>query len=437
MCARLARGRCAAAYIAACIITGITALITAGAHAETLVEDVLDDRYYQIEVVIFSHQSAPPATEEQLHVGRRLSTDPTTLRQFTNWPYGPARLFESNTAVDIDEALAELEEQISGDSAAEAADDIMEPDPLTSDRDLLPDPVQDTPTETIPPLPSDRPPTAEERKARALAFARQELATAIGALEQQLAERSLLFEPAEDLGDFRLDNARARLQRRRGTEVLLAGRWLESPRGRNAPEPIWLQVGTPPMDDDGALLGNQALGVDAPVNVDEPSTGTLEGTLSVTLGRYLHFEANLAYDDPMAPTTAPPPGLTDPLPSDAALGLGMATSRDGTSGQDLADLRAPLTAGSGARPPFNSENSEPVRPSGMDAMSLANATEDGIDSYPSADRLVRFAVRRRMRSTELHYLDHPRLGILVRIDPVPVDTATAAALAQLKTLEAS
>ncbi|MFV2091051.1 MAG: CsiV family protein [Pseudomonadales bacterium] len=27
---------------------------------------------------------------------------------------------------------------------------------------------------------------------------------------------------------------------------------------------------------------------------------------------------------------------------------------------------------------------------------------------------------RRMRSTEIHYLDHPKLGLVVRIDPVVI-----------------
>ena len=35
---------------------------------------------------------------------------------------------------------------------------------------------------------------------------------------------------------------------------------------------------------------------------------------------------------------------------------------------------------------------------------------------------------RTMRSGELHYLDHPEIGVLVRIDPVPVPTELAEAL---------
>lgn len=43
---------------------------------------------------------------------------------------------------------------------------------------------------------------------------------------------------------------------------------------------------------------------------------------------------------------------------------------------------------------------------------LALQTGDGPDA-----RVIRASDRRRMRSGELHYLDHPAFGVLVRIDP--------------------
>ncbi|MDE0192686.1 MAG: CsiV family protein, partial [Gammaproteobacteria bacterium] len=42
---------------------------------------------------------------------------------------------------------------------------------------------------------------------------------------------------------------------------------------------------------------------------------------------------------------------------------------------------------------------------------------------------------RRMRSDEPHYLDHPAIGILARVDPVPLPDDLARLLDELEELE--
>lgn len=106
----------------------------------------------------------------------------------------------------------------------------------------------------------------------------------------------------------------------------------------------------------------------------------LEGAFDVTLGRYLHFGARLYYREPLLGQTPldparPPDGLPGPI------GLG-------------------LTA--------------------------EHFTESGV---------LQMAESRRLRSGELHYLDHPKLGILVRIDPVTPPESLSAAFLALKELE--
>jgi hypothetical protein len=90
-------------------------------------------------------------------------------------------------------------------------------------------------------------------------------------------------------------------------------------------------------------------------------TRELEGTVAATLGRYLHFQATLLY-------RAPNLGLQ---PIDILL------RDDGSTAQSIPDLEEPL-------------------------------------SYLLLDE------SRRMRSEEIHYLDHPKFGIVVRIDPVKI-----------------
>lgn len=102
----------------------------------------------------------------------------------------------------------------------------------------------------------------------------------------------------------------------------------------------------------------------------------LEGTFDVTLGRYLHFQARLYYREPLM-------------------------------GQAPRDL--------------------PLAPPGMEpAASMPPLTEQ--DLTPGGFMQLRES--RRMRSGELHYLDHPKLGVLVRIEPVILpDSLSAAAKA--------
>lgn len=106
---------------------------------------------------------------------------------------------------------------------------------------------------------------------------------------------------------------------------------------------------------------------DAPLPVMLP-TGThsgvgkeLSGSVGVTLGRYLHFRTALNYSAPAL----------------GARPMQVALSPDG------------------------------------EAMPIA-ATE------VSGPGFMTLAQSRRMRSAELHYLDHPKLGVVVRIDPISI-----------------
>jgi hypothetical protein len=98
----------------------------------------------------------------------------------------------------------------------------------------------------------------------------------------------------------------------------------------------------------------------------------LEGVIAVTLGRYLHFQTNLSY-------TEPGMGLEP---------MGLVLNPDGSS----TPARSPA-------------QTHPV-------MTMNQS--------------------RRMRSEEIHYLDHPKLGVIVRIDPVPIPEELVAAFDALE-----
>ena len=54
-------------------------------------------------------------------------------------------------------------------------------------------------------------------------------------------------------------------------------------------------------------------------------------------------------------------------------------------------------------------------------MTLPNPpwNSDYIGPQDSVIRVVTLRQTRRMRSMETHYIDHPSIGILIRIEPVP------------------
>ena len=61
-------------------------------------------------------------------------------------------------------------------------------------------------------------------------------------------------------------------------------------------------------------------------------------------------------------------------------------------------------------------------------------SRDGASLAPdTAERYIHIAERRRMRSQEVHYLDHPKLGIVIRIDPLTIPEELLALYSELET----
>jgi len=125
--------------------------------------------------------------------------------------------------------------------------------------------------------------------------------------------------------------------------ILFHGAWQQPVPARDAPEPILLLS--------GARL---------PADLYGPPLQRLQGTVAVTLGRFLHVAARLWLHEPAA--TLAPEALVRPTSGQAAL---------------AGRLRQALAP-----------------------------------SYFELDE------SRRVRSEELHYLDHPRFGVLVQVLPV-------------------
>jgi Peptidoglycan-binding protein, CsiV len=156
----------------------------------------------------------------------------------------------------------------------------------------------------------------------------------LAAYETQLRDESFRWLPSST---FLMKQEDGRLQRDGGYAVVLHGAWIQPVPDRERPLPSLIQTGD--------RLGD---------------AWRIEGTIEVTLGRYLHVDTRLWY-----------------------------------------------------RPDPGAFSGEPPAQSGTTAIAV-----DPSPVRDSSDGYMELREQRRMRSSEVHYFDHPKFGMLVRVDPV-------------------
>ena len=175
-------------------------------------------------------------------------------------------------------------------------------------------------------------------------------------------------------------------------EILLHNRWYQ---------PV-------PPRDEGVTY---QLAAGAPEQIAGYRWHPLEGDIELTLGRYLHANVHFYY-------------YPDPEPLPAMLRL------TAPSPVPASPRRAPpvrdLSAGDPATP-----LERPPRPN-----ATAGTPETGsaalqfeLPAYAALEQ------RRRLRSGELHYLDHPLIGVLLRVNPVPLPAPLDEQFRRLQELE--
>ncbi len=127
------------------------------------------------------------------------------------------------------------------------------------------------------------------------------------------------------------------------------------------------------------------------------SVHPLDGTIELVVSRYLHIHADLY--------------LTRPVEWDEAV---MARGGIAESAIDTPDSEGPDDETSDGEPADNGEDAMPE---------VAEAMVPEVARGPDDQAMLSFPFRqsRRMRSGELHYLDHPLIGILVLVTPYEDD----------------
>ncbi len=167
---------------------------------------------------------------------------------------------------------------------------------------------------------------------------------------------------------------------RRGHRILFQGQWHQPVHARAQARSVVIRGGQPLTD-----------------NYFE-----LEGDIELSLSRYLHLRPNLYFTQALPPAWQPRhPRAIEALASTPSV---TTTDLSAAAALDSAALPIPLPATDAA---FQS----PAQPSVQPQVQLLS------QPAPIQYLTVRLDQPRRMRRNELHYLDHPLFGLLIRLTP--------------------
>jgi hypothetical protein len=307
------------------LLLGLGTAGDARGEAADTVQDLLTERWYEVEFFVFERSAVLEFNSRERLVRAHPHRYPDALTAYLE----PGEAIGAAYSLDPETRLCltfpTLEVRAVPEEATGAGEPLPAGDAEGAGAPAAPSPQ--APPETATTLPETAPPAAAPDPDQALR-------EAVAGFETSLAERSNLWQPADT---FVLRTEARRLERSGQGRILFHGRWLQAVPPREAAEPVLVTGG---------------VGFDG--------VRELMGSAAVTVGRYLHFQVALNY-------TAPELGATPAV---------LAMRGDG--GIELVNPALP--------------------PRGY--MTMVQS--------------------RRMRSEELHYLDHPKLGVIVRIDPVAI-----------------
>ncbi len=353
------------ACLTGALLLGVPGVARADAIEE--IEELLTERWFEVEVIVF----------ERLNVLDINSSEQLTQQQPRQWPHNLLQMQDA-TSIEINATAAALDLRAdnpycigypelleaeplhpsflprqlppapddaemarrAAESAAESA--VAAADLILDDANAAPidSAIEGTTSESTPALP----PVTLETTQLTLTPYLQFLAD-VASFETSLFASSYTWLP-----DLAMQDYVKAINRQSHLRPVLHRRWRAPVPARDAPQPIYI-----------------ASTVDEQAPATRPGFAKIEGHVSVTVGRFLHFAPTLWYH---------------------ADNLGFA----------------------------------PIALPALQAL-----------PRPQPARYFEMAQSRRMRSEELHYLDHPKFGIVVRIDPV---TIPAELIAQWEALDA-
>jgi hypothetical protein len=185
------------------------------------------------------------------------------------------------------------------------------------------------------------------------------------AIADSLGLRGLVLLPTEDL---KLSDVAKRLNRTSGYKALLHIGWRQQLTRDHKAEPIHIYSDVDGSGTAPSTIPSFSLPDAASLSTAQASLKPLDGTVAVFLSRYLHVTIDLVYAREQMMETAPPAEVA----------------------------RESVSADGGAGPA----------------------------SAMTTRQLYRLSQTRRLRSKELHYIDHPAFGVLVEAFPLKLQAAT-------------
>ncbi len=127
----------------------------------------------------------------------------------------------------------------------------------------------------------------------------------------------------------------------------------------------------------------------------------LEGSITLSVSRYLHLHTRLWFTE-FEPNYGQPPGAWPELPR-----------RPNDSQPELDEP----TENNWSTPSWGDEWQNPTGNAWDMSLNTTSSLPDFLGDDYVPRRIVSMNQQRRMRSEELHYLDHPIIGLLIRITP--------------------
>ncbi len=184
-----------------------------------------------------------------------------------------------------------------------------------------------------------------------------------------------------------------RLRNSKGYKILTTKTWRQPGLAQNASIPVLIQAGE-------EFDGNYEL----------------EGTINITLSRYLHVQSNLWLSEYVKQIELSNTWWEESTFEDAPTFEGL-----------LTDATYPLEASESSKVDLNDTGSATPL---LSALNINETT-----AHYEAIRTVVIDESRRMRSNELHYLDHPLFGMIIKITPyeVPIPEIAEENVAEIDT----
>ena len=344
----------------------------------------LKERWYTTEVIVYRAKKPPP-NESLLLSGEHISAkEQRALQQAANAipNSGPNAVLEAAAALEGIEDTEDMAEDAMSDEAKEEANSDADSEDETDRRPEL-----------------DAEPWEDIKEYGANDDLGELVARNMATWEEQLRARDGSWLNEDELN---LADEAKKLARSRSYEVLLHGGWTQAVPPRGEGHPITVAAGDTYLEP----------------RTGEPHT-RLEGEVVVTLGRYLHVKPTLYYTPQRAETEAFAASQPPAEPFQERFQDRRSQQRtDAFGGPEVRDL-------SSAAPTTGTERAteRPARRSALDRLrDRENADRYADERRPDFEQeylpYVRLDQSRRVRSSELHYIDHPELRMLVIVTPV-------------------